>query len=129
MSVRTLMRISAVVAIPYGLLCLLAPEWWLGLFGGLTIAGEPAGLLGRMYGGQVLGFGALSALVSRTPDSPSRRAVVTGFALVDTVSLGLALWARLSGRTGPEGWLDVLGFAFFAGGFGWFALKPERAGP
>jgi hypothetical protein len=121
---RALMTFSAAIACPYGAACIAAPEWWMSVWG-LDVAGHGV-LLARMYGGQVLGFGVLSALARNTPESPARRAIVTGFAFVDAVSFGIALWAVGTGVVGALGWVDVAAFFGFAAAFGWFAYSSYR---
>ncbi len=118
-----LMAFSAVVAVPYGLLTLLIPELWLPLMTGLRPSGEGL-LLARMYGTQLVGFGTVSWLARGAPDSPAKRAMIRGFVVVDGLSLLVALYAVVTGAVGAAGWIDVVGFAFFASAFGYYAVRP-----
>ncbi len=117
---RWLMLLSAALAIPYGLLCLAVPEWWMAVWG---IEVAPGALLARMYGGQVLGFGVLSLLSSRLSSGDGLRAVLRGFCFVDGVSFGVASWAVLTGAVGMSGLIDVVGFLGLSMGFGFYAVR------
>lgn len=118
-----LMAFSACVAVPYGLLTLLVPELWLPWMTGLAPSGDGL-LLARMYGTQLVGFGTVSWLARHSPDSPAKRAMLQGFVVVDGLSLLLAAWAVFTGRVGPAGWIDVVGFAFFVASFGYYVRRP-----
>jgi hypothetical protein len=117
---RWLMLLSAALAIPYGVACLVAPEWWMGVW---EIPVASGALLARMYGGQVLGFGVLSLLASGLDAGDGLRAILRGFCFVDAVSFGLALWAVTTGQVGASGWIDVAGFFALSSGFGYYALR------
>lgn len=120
LSLPRLMALSAMVAVPYGLLTLLVPERWLPLMTGLHPTGEGL-LLARMYGTQLVGFGVVSWLGRNTPDSPAKLAMIRGFVVVDGLSLLVALYAVSANLVGPAGWIDVVGFAFFVLAFGYYA--------
>ena len=123
MKLRTLMTVSAILAVPYGLLCVLFPEQWLEVWG-FDLAGQGV-MMGRMYGGQVFGFGLTSWLARNTPPSPAKRAMIIGFAAVDGMSFLLATYAVLTGVVGAAGWVDVGGFLLLAIGFSYFAVRGE----
>jgi len=124
-SLRLLMTLSAALAVPYGLLTIIAPLWWLALIGGHHLPPESA-LIARMYGGQLVGFGSVSFLARNAPDSPAKRAMIRGFVVVDGLSLLLAIYALAAGHVGPAGWLDVVGFLLLVLAFGYYARYPER---
>jgi hypothetical protein len=125
MKLRTLMTVSALVACPYGLMCLILPEFFLSRFG-FTLAGHGL-LMARMYGGQVFGIGLISYLARNEPNSSARRSIIWGFVVLDTVSLGIAVYAQVTQILGPAGYVDVIGFFGFAAAFTYFAIFPERA--
>lgn len=125
MKLENLMAVSAIVAVPYGLACVFFPEAWMRLWG-FELAGQGV-MMGRMYGGQVFGFGLTSWLARTSPWSPAKRAMIIGFAVVDTTSCLLASYAVLTGVVGLTGWIDVGGFALLAAGFTYFALRGEAS--
>ena len=126
MTLRTFMTISAIIAVPSGLVYMIAPTM---LFGssGFTLDAHGV-MLARMYGVQVFGIGLLAAFVRSMEASPARRLVVRVFCAIDVLNLGMALLTVVGGYKDRSGWLDVAGFTFFAAGYGYFGfLKKEQS--
>lgn len=120
MKLRTFMTISAAVACPSGLAYMIAP---VPIFAssGLHLS-DGGAMIARMYGAQVFGIGVLAWFVRRMPPSDPRQLIVRCFCLLDGLNLAMALAAVLGGAKNATGWLDVVGFSFFAAGYAYFGF-------
>lgn len=123
---RMILRISAIIAIVYGLGFLVMPEM---LFGMSQDPGVPAGAgWVRWGGGLLIGFGLAQWLASGDP--AKQRPLVTGAMVGDgLIALGL-LYAVISGEYQGVAWFiwsPIIIDAVLAGAFFWLLQKYKAA--
>jgi Domain of unknown function (DUF4345) len=94
---KTILWISAVIFISYGLMCLFTPELPADYAGLVMMSGDAHAEIGAMYGGLQTGFG-IFCLLGATRDSFFRPALASLVLLVG----GLALARLYSTATGTD---------------------------
>jgi len=120
MTIRTFFVIFAVLAFLFGIGFVLAPGQVLANYG---IEYSPAlALLGRLFGGILLTFGAILWLSKDLTDEAALRAVLMGTLIGDVVNLVVATMGTLSGTTNALGWSTVLIYLFGVLGSGYFLM-------
>jgi len=124
MKLGTLFTINAVVAVIFGLAFLLAPEILLSYYGAkLGIAGT---LIGRFFGGTLIGYGLLTWLARNAEASEARNAIVTALFISNAIGVIVALIGPVSGIVNTLGWSTVVIYLLFTIGYGYFQLsKPS----
>ena len=118
MKLKNLFTIGAIVAILFGLGFLFVPDTVLSLYG---ISLGAAGLIvAQFLGASYIGYAALTWLARNKEHSEARRAIVLALLVQSAVSLVASLIGQFSGEMNALGWLNVVIFAFFTLGYGYF---------
>jgi hypothetical protein len=127
MSLSLLFMANAVVAILFGIGFLIAPASVLNIYG---VDSSPAlESLGQYYGAALIAWGVVAWLARRLSVENARATVVPGFAIGDVLALIAAVLGVINGVTGSLGWLNVVLFAAFAAGYGYFWLMQPGGAP
>jgi hypothetical protein len=125
MKFKTLMIIKAIVCLGFGPILLFFPAWILGLLGTAYCAG--AGLTAREYGAAMVGILLLTWLARNAEKSPARSAIIWDLFVYDAIGLVATLVLLARGVLNPLGWGIAAVYLFFTAGFGYFALRTEKA--
>ncbi|MBN2346918.1 MAG: hypothetical protein JXO51_11065 [Candidatus Aminicenantes bacterium] len=125
MQFKTLMIIKAFVCLGFGPVLLFLPAWILGLLG--TAYGTGAALTAREYGAAMVGILLMTWLARNAAESVARKAIVWNLFVYDAIGLALTLVFLLNGTLNALGWGIAFVYLFFTVGFGYFALRKEKA--
>ena len=117
MNLRTLIIISAVLALIYGLGLVFMPMTLLSMYGFSTGASEK--LLSQFFGSELLVLGVL-AWLSKDSTGASVRPLVTGNVVGNAVATVVSLMGALNGTMNAVGWSAVGIYLFLTLGFGYF---------
>lgn len=111
MKLKNVFIANGVLAWLYGLLFLITPIYFCGLFG-ITIT-ESSAVAVRLLGAAFLGLGTVRLLVRNERDSRYRRNIVIGSCVQDTIGLAIMLHAQLTELFNPLGWISVAIYCYF----------------
>jgi len=118
MNFRTLMIVSTLLALGFGIAFVVIPGPLAALYG-LTL--PPDGIfLTRLLGVEYMGYGLLAWFVRNAGDSQLRRAILLAFFITDATGFIVALLGQWSGVLNPLGWSIVGIYLLLATGFGYF---------
>ena len=118
MNFRTLMVVSTLLALGFGIAFVVIPGPLAALYG-LTL--PPDGIfLTRLLGVEYMGYGLLAWFVRNAGDSQLRRAILLAFFITDATGFIVALLGQWSGVLNPLGWSIVGIYLLLATGFGYF---------
>ena len=126
MKFKTLMIIKAAVCLGFGPLLLFFPGPLLEFLG--SSYGPGAAITAREYGSALLGNVFLTWFARDAEKSPTRRAIILGMFVYNTIGFVAMLLIQLSGGMNWLGWGVVAIYLFFALGFGYFLLPQKEAG-
>ena len=123
MKSKTVMMVASVIGMIFGIGYMLIPTTMLGFYGATT---DAVGiLLGRFFGGSMLGFAVLLWGARNAQESDARRAIELGLFVSFVVAFALSLISQLSGLMNVLGWGAVAVFLIFALAFGYLRFfKP-----
>jgi len=121
MKIRTLLVINTIIALPFGIGSVLAPNAFLSFYGATL---GPAGSLMMQFGGAwLIGIGLLAWLLRNATDPEVQRGMALGLLVMYSIGGGVALLGQLSGVLNTLGWIVVGINAFFALGYGYALLS------
>ena len=124
MEFRTLLLINAVIAIPVGSACILAPAQLLATYG-VTL--PPMGLVVyQFWGAFLLGLGMLTWSARKTEDRGVQRAVASSLFITYLISCAIAVRGQYAGAN-SVGWSTVALFLLLALGFAYLRLGGLRS--
>ena len=124
MEFRTLLLINAVIAIPVGIACILAPAQLLGTYGVML---PPMGLVVyQFWGAFLLGLGMLTWSVRKTEERGAQRAIASSLTVTYGISCAIAVRGQLSGANNM-GWSTVALFLLLALGFAYLRFSGLRS--
>jgi hypothetical protein len=124
MKLGLLFTVDAVIAAAFGIGFVLVPAELLQQYG---VAVNPGtALLGRLFGGTLLGLAVLCWQVRAEGPSDALRAIVLSLFILDLLGFVISLQGVLSGAVNALGWLTVVIYGVFAAGFGYFAFGKAR---
>jgi hypothetical protein len=125
MKLSTLLVITAVIALVFGILFVLVPTFVLSIYG---VTQGPAEALMSQYFGTCLIFAGLVAwLMRKVTDASAQRAVVLGFLITDVLGVIISLIGTLSGTMSSVGWTVVVLYLLLAIGFASIQFKKPAA--
>ncbi len=125
MNLKTLMLITAVVGIVYGLGFLVAPVMTLSFYG---VSTDAAGAyLARFFGATLVSFALVIWSLRSVSEPDAVRLIV--WALFVSFALGsvLALWGQLTGLMNAFGWIGVVLFPLIMLGYAYFLFARRGA--
>ena len=124
MKLKTLMVITSIVGLLFGLSFFLFPAWTEASYGvNLDIGGQ---YMARLLGSVYLGYAVLLWSGRNTPSSPARHAIVVSTFVAMFLGLILSIYDRVVGIENALAWSTVAIFLLLSIGFGYFAfIKPN----
>ena len=123
MKAKTLLILTALFGIVFGLAYLLIPKILLDFFG--VDYGDAAVMTARFFGGTVLGFGILAWSVRNAEDAPTRKAVKFGIFFTCLIGLVLSIISTVTGFFAAYGWIPIAFFVLIIIAFIYVLLKKE----
>ena len=120
MTSRSLLTVTAVVAVLYGLAFLLIPDGINALYG--VPSAPHTALYTRFFGSALLGFGVIDWFAKDFRSWDATRGVLIGTAVTTAVGGLIALSAVVTGLSNAMTWTSVLVYALLFVGGGIFAL-------
>jgi hypothetical protein len=122
MKLNTLFVIMAVFCLVWGAGFILLPVQIWGLYG---LSLDSGGIfMSRQFGATFFMLGLIIWLARKDAGSWAYRAIISGLFIGNLLSLGVFLVRQLSGTINALGWSAITAYAFLAGGFGYYLLKP-----
>lgn len=125
MKLGLMFTVNAVIAAVFGVGFLIVPAELLQQYGVSVNPGTA--LLGRLFGGTLLGLALLSWQVRAAATSDAVRAILLALFVIDGLGFAIGLQGVLSGAVNALGWLTVVIYGVLAAGFGYFAFGKARA--
>ena len=125
MKLSTLLVITAVVTLVYGVCFVLVPTTVLSIYGMAQGPGEA--LMSQYFGTSLIFAGLVAWLMRKVTDASARRAVVLAFLITDVVGLIISLMGTLSGVMSSVGWTAVAIYFLLAVGYALFQFKKPAA--
>lgn len=120
MKLKHLFIANAVVSVPFGVGCVLAPHLFLSLFGATL---GPAGALMMQYGGAwLVGIGLLTWFTRDAAESGTGRSIALALLVAYAVAFVVSLLGQLAGVLNLLGWMPVAIQLFFVAGLGYSLL-------
>jgi hypothetical protein len=125
MRLKILFIANAVVSLPFGIGCVLAPRPFLSLFGATL---GPAGAYMMQYAGAwLIGLGLLTWLTRDAVDSGAGRKIGLALLAAYLVALLVSVRSQLAGALNLAGWMPVLIQLFFVVGLGYGLFAKQQA--
>ena len=125
MKLKVVFMANAVVSLPFGIGCVLAPHLFLSLLGATL---GPAGALMMQYGGAwLIGLGLLTWFTRNAADSEVGRGIALALLVAYLVALVVSVLGQLAGVLNALGWMPVAIQAFFSVSLGYLLLAERRA--
>ena len=124
MKLKTLMVITSVVGLLFGLGFFFLPAWTEASYGvNLDIGGQ---YIARILGSAFLGFAVLFWLSRNSPSSTTRHAIVVSAFVLMVLGLLLSIYDRVAGIENALAWSTVAIYLLLSIGYGYFAfIKPN----
>jgi ABC-type Fe3+-siderophore transport system permease subunit len=127
MTSRTLLTITAVVAVLYGLAFVLIPDSINALYG--VPSAPHTALYTRFFGSALLGFGVINWFAKDFRSWDAIRGVLIGIAVTTAIGGLIALFAVVTGLSNALTWTSVLVYALLlAGSVYWLSQGEKNAG-
>lgn len=119
MKLNTLMVVTAVVALVFGVGFILAPQASMGMYGNkLDTVGE---FVARYLGAALLGYAFLAWLNRNT----ASKGVQVGFFAAMVLGFVVALYDAIAGTHNGLVWLNVVIYLLLGAGFGYFSFMKK----
>jgi hypothetical protein len=116
MKLYTLMSVTALVALIFGLGFILAPAATIGLYGNTL---DEVGLfVARYLGAALLGYAFLAWFLRKDPSKP----VQAGFFVAMVLGFVVSVWDAIAGTHNGMVWVNVAIYLLLALGFGYFSF-------
>jgi hypothetical protein len=125
MKLSTLLVITAVVTLVYGVCFVLVPTTVLSIYGMTQGPGEA--LMSQYFGTSLIFAGLVAWLMRKVTDASAQRAVVLGFLITDLLGVIISLIGTLSGTMNSVGWTVVVLYLLLAIGFASIQFKKPAA--
>jgi hypothetical protein len=124
MKLKTLMIITSIVGLLFGLAFILLPAWTEASYGvNLDIGGQ---YIARLLGSVYLGYAALFWLSRNSPNSGTRRAIVISAFITMVLGLVLTIYDRVVGIENALAWSSFAIYLLLSIGYGYFLFfKPK----
>lgn len=124
MKLKTLMVITSIVGLLFGLSFFFAPAWTESSYGvNLGIGGQ---YIARILGSALLSFAVLFWLSRNAPNSPARHTIVISAFVLMALGFALSIYDRVLGIENALAWSTVLIYLLLSIGYGYFAfVKPN----
>ena len=126
MKIKTLMIITAVITVLFGLAFIFIPVRFLELYGSDTV-NESMKYVGQLFGSALFTFAVLTWSARNSPDNEARKAIALAFCLGHTTGFVVALIAQFGGAVNALGWSTVAVYFLIAIGFGYFRFAKSSS--
>ena len=124
MKLKTLLVISSVVAVLFGLSFMFFPVWSEAAYGvNLDMGGQ---LMARYFGSALLGVGALIWFVRNISQPEAQRAIATGLFITMVAGFLVAVYDRALGIENALAWSTIVLYLLFSIGYGYFAFRKPK---
>lgn len=123
MKVKTLLVLTALFGVAFGLAYLFIPKILLDFFG--VDYGDAAVMTARFFGGAVFGYGVLAWTARNAEGSPTRKAIKLGIFITCLIGLVLSIISTITGFFAANGWIPIAFFVLLTIAFAYFLLKKE----
>jgi membrane-bound ClpP family serine protease len=125
MKLSTLLVITAVVALIFGIFFVLVPTTVLSIYG--VTQGPAEALMSQYFGTSLIFAGLVAWLMRKVTDASAQRAVVFGFLITDILGVIVSLIGTRSGVMNSVGWTVVVIYLLLAIGFASIQFKKPAA--
>jgi hypothetical protein len=122
---KTFLKVSAVVAVIYGISGVLVPGFLLANYGVSTEAAVI--LMTRFFGATLIAWAVVIWLVSECTDWVALRAALVAHVVGDAVGFVVAVLGTVAGTMNAVGWSAVLIYAVFGLGALYYLVSGRRA--
>ena len=124
MKVSTLLKLTALFGLAFGIGYLFFPKQLLTFFG--VDFTESTVMTARFFGGAVLGYGVLAWSSRNAESSESRRAIKLAIFVTSFIGLVLSVVSWINNFFTAFAWIPVVFFILITAAFGYFRfLKPK----
>lgn len=128
MQITTLLVITAIVSVLFGIAFVLFPTPFMSQYGPAPSAEMV--YVGQLFGAALIMFAVLAWTARKAPDSPARKAIVLAFFLGNLLGFIVALIGQVRGAVNAVGWSTVVIYLVLTV---WFAVaqftKPRAEAP
>jgi len=125
MKIKTLLVLTSLFGIIFGLVYLLFPKYLLDFFG--VDQTDAVIMTTRFFGGSIFGYGVLAWSARNAAGSETRRAIKLALFIASLIGSVLSILGVTSGFFNTLGWIPVAFFAVLTIAFGYFRfVKPEK---
>lgn len=124
MKVSAYLAISGVLAVLFGLVFLLAPEFSGEQYG--IPANPHAAMLARYFGSTLLAYGLIFWSARGTRDDLALRALLLGAVVGNVIGLVVSAWTALTGLQNAMAWSSVAIYGVLLLGAAYFLTSPGR---
>ena len=118
MKIKTLMIITAVIAVVFGFAFVFIPEQFLLLYGNPVTAGMK--YIGQLFGAALITFAVLTWSARNSPDNEARKAIVLSLFIGYVIGFIVVLMGQLSCVVNVLGWSTVAIYFLLSLGYGYF---------
>jgi len=125
MKLSTLLVITAVVTLIFGILFVLVPTTVLSIYG--VTQGRAEALMSQYFGSSLIFAGLVAWLMRKVTEPNAQRAVVIGFLITTILGLIISLIGTLSETMSSVGWTAVIIYLLLAIGFASIQFKKPAA--
>jgi hypothetical protein len=120
MMLRHLFTINLPIAVFFGLVCAVLPEWTIQLYG--LDSNEAAIWTTRLTGGSILAFATLMWYGRTRAAVETRRAIALALLAQDAIGAIASIEIQLKGSANAFGWTSPILYVFLALGYAWFVF-------
>ena len=120
MTIRTFLSIVATLGIVHGIAFIVVPDQVALLYG--LPASAPVSLMGRFFGGALIGWCAILWAAKTFRDETALRSVLLATCVAEAIGVLTAFAGTISGTLNAAGWIAVLIYLFGCVGCGYFLV-------
>jgi len=123
---KSLLIISTVVTLVYGIFFVLTPATVLSLYG--VTQGPSVELMGQYFGSALLAVGLLTWATRNVADSEVQRPIIVALLITDVIGVIVSVLGTVSGVMSAVGWSAVGIYLLLALGFAYLQfMKPSAS--
>ena len=120
MKLRHLFTINFPIAVFFGLVCAVFPEWTIQLYG--LDSNQAAIWTTRLAGGSILAFATLMGYGRTRAPVDARRAIALALLVQDAIGAIASIEIQLKGSVNAFGWSSPILYVLLALGYAWFVF-------
>ena len=124
MKLKTLMIITSIVAIVFGVVFVIIPSQVHSLYGhGTGDVMDNLNYMGQLFGTALIGIGLLTWTARNSADSEARKAIVFALFVSNGIGFVVTLIGQINNVVNVLGWSTVAIYFLLALGFGYFQFS------